>query len=748
LLADMLLTAGRLRRHLAGQPLDDRYVEELIGKTWRKKERPPIAGLELCEYAYTQRITSDDYEIRESRFIDLGSGEHYSEKQILPRFLARRTRAKRSHRGLILRGAAGTLYPGFAPRRLELTSGTPAALGDAELARLVACASPDVAAAVDRFRQHRRDPFAPDRLPLALRAHGLLASGRRLQVFDATGAALYLPADQELSEELAHLLARAPLLALIGEVYAEVILPTLVPLAAVVRGPNTLELWPLPPAAANLGAPGSWADVARSAGLSRVAISLGEVREELAQAFVAGVAGFGPRAAEPLAVRLADLGLSQAPGLLERIAASADPSDRVPEFVKLFHLLELAMLHVAGAATVAREQLRSVPGWHGVFAPCPATTRPPAELWELLRQQQMSELEAALHLSFYIDKLTNDELCDDLALWASAGAAPHIAAALAARGGGAARGGVARALELSERGSAVGRTAVLTSLAVLEALAPSDPAVASSLLSAAQSARTQPDGSALAGLIVDALARLQPRGDAAHLVALQADLLRKELPDGLAALAGSADKDERVAAAYLLGACGARAAIPGLRAAFRRDPSRDVRDRAALSLAQLGDGALTIPLLAALEGGDDRAARVAVHALGWLADARALPALLAAAARGFKPVLLTAAIGRAPALVLEPLLDLFAAEPGLARRKGLVSAAAGQDPARVATALLRRIEAAPLGPLAECAPAYLTVAEAAGVAPQIATKLLVRLAGVEGPTAARACRAARRFLAP
>ena len=35
LLSDMLLTARKLEKHLAGEALDDRYVEELIGKTWR-----------------------------------------------------------------------------------------------------------------------------------------------------------------------------------------------------------------------------------------------------------------------------------------------------------------------------------------------------------------------------------------------------------------------------------------------------------------------------------------------------------------------------------------------------------------------------------------------------------------------------------------------------------------------------------------------------------------------------------------
>src|SRR5262249_35032352 len=83
LACDLLLTVRKLERHLAGEALDNRTVEELIGKTWRKSDRTPATGLDLVEYAFSARTTSDDFLIRESRFLDLGSGVHYSEKQIL-----------------------------------------------------------------------------------------------------------------------------------------------------------------------------------------------------------------------------------------------------------------------------------------------------------------------------------------------------------------------------------------------------------------------------------------------------------------------------------------------------------------------------------------------------------------------------------------------------------------------------------------------------------------------------------------
>ena len=70
LVSDLLLTGRKLERHLAGEPLDDRYVEELIGKTWRAADRKPTTGLDLVEYAFLTSVTADNFVIRESRFVD------------------------------------------------------------------------------------------------------------------------------------------------------------------------------------------------------------------------------------------------------------------------------------------------------------------------------------------------------------------------------------------------------------------------------------------------------------------------------------------------------------------------------------------------------------------------------------------------------------------------------------------------------------------------------------------------------
>ena len=72
-----------------------------------------VAGLDLVEYAFTASLTPDQFLIRESRFVDLASGTHYAEKQILPLWLAARTEAKRSHAGRVLRGAPRQPVPGL-----------------------------------------------------------------------------------------------------------------------------------------------------------------------------------------------------------------------------------------------------------------------------------------------------------------------------------------------------------------------------------------------------------------------------------------------------------------------------------------------------------------------------------------------------------------------------------------------------------------------------------------------------------
>src|SRR6185312_1643708 len=167
-------------------------------------------------------------------------------------------------------------------------------------------------------QEHRRDVFAPDLLPAAIRVDTLFARAGRVQAVDASGDALHLPDDRALMDRLASSLGGAKLVALVGDVGVDAALPTLWPMAAVLSGPLGLELRALrapegakPLPAAVLVGSAAWADAARAAGASSAAITLAEVREELADAFTVGLAMLGPRVSGPLESRLRDLGLEK-----------------------------------------------------------------------------------------------------------------------------------------------------------------------------------------------------------------------------------------------------------------------------------------------------------------------------------------------------------------------------------------------------------------------------------------------------
>ncbi|HEU4532942.1 MAG TPA: hypothetical protein VFS00_02445, partial [Polyangiaceae bacterium] len=292
LCVDMLLTARKLAKHLDGEPLEDRYVEELVGKTWTKGERAEVGGLELVECAYLV-AHAGGFVVRESRFVELGTGAHFSEKQIVPAALRAPPAPKPSHAGRVLEGAGGGAYPGFAPTRLDLERpGRSRPLEAADLARLLGRALSTLGDAVAAFQAHRQDAFAPPRLPVFVRAESLVASGNRVRAVDGSGAAVFFPRGGQAEDRLWGALREAKLRALVGDLDLDGALPVLDPLAAIIEGPRGLELRPLAPAQAP-GLPGSegaaapWAEVARRAGLPGAAIELGEARELLAEAIVA-----------------------------------------------------------------------------------------------------------------------------------------------------------------------------------------------------------------------------------------------------------------------------------------------------------------------------------------------------------------------------------------------------------------------------------------------------------------------------
>ena len=198
LIGDLLLTARKLEKHLAGEALEDRHVEELIGKTWTKKDRAPVSGLDLVEYAFLQRETPDDFVIRESRFVDVG------ERRALQREAdpARRSwpsarRRSRATPASSCAAPAAACIP--ATRRAAPTSSAPATASGsttAALERLAERAVPSVKQAIAALAEHKKDVFAPETLPVAIACDMVIADRGRLQLVDKDGAAVFLPDDE------------------------------------------------------------------------------------------------------------------------------------------------------------------------------------------------------------------------------------------------------------------------------------------------------------------------------------------------------------------------------------------------------------------------------------------------------------------------------------------------------------------------------------------------------------------------
>lgn len=682
--ADLLLTSRKLEKHLAGEALDDRYVEELIGKTWRKTDRTPVEGLELVEYGFSTRTTSDDFVIRESRFLDVKTGEHYSEKQIVPSFLAKRTEPKRSHAGYVLDGARGGRYPGFAPIRLDL-EGAPAKtpLVPALVERLAAAALPSVGAALIAFQDRRKDVFAPPRVPVAVRVDVLLSRPGRALLVDAEGQALYLPQDSALEERLASLLRERRLQVLLGDVDIDAALPTLFPLAAIVDGPRGVELTSLSTSvAAPVAAPTvSWARAAREANASAAAVSLGEIREELAFAFIGGLSTLVPRTTDPLVARLRELGLEKQAALLDQLARRPDPAERLDDLVKLYQVLEIALVRLLAAAHVDRTSLIRVPTFESVFIQRPAETLPPQEVAARRSRGELSRYEAAAQYAAYYESLPSEQLAASIfPTWADGSASPYVVRAFADRGSAA----ISAARRALGRGS--GRVARMTAIRVLEAVGDAE---SRALLQGLREEKDMPLRMLAAEALETIDARAKGRGFAPNPERTQKRVDAEEV------LANAGVREERMAAIHQLIRLADRASLPALRNAFFSDVSGEVNEHAAHALGHLLDVEMVDVFVRQIaeRDQDEPAAKAAAYALGYLGDARGLDALLSAWAAGWKPAIVGGALRAMGTVALNQMVLLLESRPDLAGRKAALDVFKQAPPADVLDVLNARTSA-------------------------------------------------------
>ena len=677
LLGDLLLTARKLERHVAGEPLEDRHVEELIGKTWTKKDRGPTGLLDLVEVAFLQRETPDNFMIRESRFVDAATGQHYSEKQILPGFLARRTPPKPSHAGKLLRGAHGGLYPGYAPRRTDLQHpGAPEPLTAETIDRLAGVAVPSVKAAIAALADHRRDVFAPERLPVIVACDMLIADRGRLQLVDQDGAAMFLPDDDRAADRLATALSGARLDVVIGDLGFEGALPTLVPLAVIVSRDGGRELRSI--AVAEVAASrkvrpvaagqrrSSWAITARGLGLSTAAIALGEIREEMASLVFAGLASVTARRIAPMAARLDELGLARQAELLRQIAAVPDAAARLDDLIKLHQVLAIALARLAGAAHIERDELAASPMFASVYVRKDAEIQPPSQIARRLTRGEINRFEAGALAARYYETLPAPALLDDVAGWADGSAAPFIA--LAARRHPEAAIAAARAVVVDVdlvdhkavhkvvrlRTRPAPRMAAITALGVLEAVG--DDAARRLLGQVATQHR-------------DVTLRSMARA-AAHRLAGGGTGEPAAAPELRGAVLNAGKAEDRARAAGQLADAGDVAAIPLLRMSFAGDIAAAVRDASGRALGRLGDAGSVESWCAALyrRDADREAARTAAYALGYLGDVRAVDALVAAYEAGWLPDVIAEALAVLAGAALPQLLDTVERNPDLLKR--------------------------------------------------------------------------------
>ncbi len=585
LVCDLLLTARKLERHLAGEPLEDRHVEELIGKTWRKADRAPVEGLELVEYARSQIETAEGFVVREARFVDAASGVHYSDKQILPGMIARRTPPRPSRAGQVLRGAAGGVFPGYPPRRIDLTSTGEVARLDAEtLGRLIAHARP-IADVLTAFQDHRRDVFAPGFLPVTVRVDAFLSTGLALD-----GAhALTVPLE-DLSAELVGTSPRA----LIGDLVLERSLPVLRP-RALVFDDHLVSIVPgerREPHAAPAGA----------------AASIAEIRSEMAAMLAQGLASFTARAAAPLVARLRELQLVRPADIVAGIPDKPE-AERLEDVVRILQVLGVALVRLVGAITVDRSGLVALPTHPGV----------------LVRPGGDDRWSAALDAARALAEIPPATLLEQVhPWWSHAGLSPLVAAAVAPLPG---------AVEQAQRvlgDEAAGRAARRTAIRVLCA---ADLDAAPRLI--VQTLGRDGDRS-LGAFALDQIDTA--RHDTAALAqrrAITAELTR--------ALTQSGAADDRASAALAL-ADAAGPAAP-LRVAYASDTAK-VQEAAAIALGRLCDPDSLDRFLARMdkaallglaESGDSRvlpAVRAAVAAHPELARKKVVRALLVRDAGG------------------------------------------------------------------------------------------------------------------
>ena len=671
--ADLWLAARRVQKHLDGEALPLEHVETLIGRSWTKKDRTPVQDLHLIEYAFVQEVTADDFVIRESRFLDMSSGTHYSEKQILPAFLAKRTAPKRSYEGFLLSGAGGGRYPGFAPHRLDLSEpGSFQPLAADAISRIRDQALAGVAGALVKLSEHRKDVFAPDTVPVAVRVDSLMAEGDRLLALDESGDSLLIAGDASAQIALTSALAGAHLRVILGDLLLLGAVPALQPLALVLErnGTAVLEALPAVNAEALLAArkskrkepvPGNgrrprWIDTARELGINSAAIALGEVREELAGILSEGLSALTSRRADGLVERLKQLNLTKPADLLAQTAQRADPAEKIDDIVRLLQVLGIGLNRLAASRNIDRTRLARSPLHPAIMVFPPEQILNTDALVQELHANRLVGHGRAIAIDRALgsfDEATLVRLAPTL--FGDGSVSSLVAQRYAAHPKVALELAVDFLAESKPRytmkgWSAPARVARYTAIQTLRRIASQE---------ARDALRSVWKGvsrdQALQNLIRHAL---------------KPDSIEK-VPDVILDGLKAGNWEARSEALARVIDQGCLAALPHVRRLAATDPSGQVRYRAWFAQAALLD-VDAVPLWIAVlknRAENDDAGREALHALAHIGDNRSIAPLLDAFEEGYKPALVAEALRAFGPAIVPPLIDRLEARPELVERK-------------------------------------------------------------------------------
>ncbi len=190
LLADLWFTVEAMRQHVEGRGLDERALEQLVGRTPREAGLARRYEAPLLQLAY--EVFGGPLGTRHdvSYLMDLNSGELFVERAVIPQRRAKSEGLKPSYPAPILAREMG-IYPGYPPLRIALIAVDKAALNLTDAtARALDLADTSLPGIHQRLVELTAEPLAPRETFALLRLRGLPERDGELHLLDAEGYAV------------------------------------------------------------------------------------------------------------------------------------------------------------------------------------------------------------------------------------------------------------------------------------------------------------------------------------------------------------------------------------------------------------------------------------------------------------------------------------------------------------------------------------------------------------------------------